>query len=150
MLLQDKIAWRTYCIARVIRDLKSAITCNNKSIFGSKFWNKVFLQSPHTLLYMIQNKKVQACFEFRTPTKPTQSIPSPNANKSLCCSLLKQNNCYIDSNPSVTCSTEFENSNQHTLMQIHIHPLQSHMHCTLSLHAFNILWCHQRYHFHLT
>lgn len=101
MLLQDKIAWRTYSIDRVIQDLKNAITFNNKSIFGSKFWNKVFLQSPCTLLYMIQKKKVQARFKFRTPTKTTQSVPSPNANKSLFCSLPKQNNCYLGSNPSL-------------------------------------------------
>lgn len=35
---------------------------------------------------------------------------------------------------SVTGDIESENSNQHTLMLIHIHPLQTHMHCTLSLH----------------
>lgn len=53
MLLQDKMAWRTYNIAGLIQDLKKATQVNNKSIIGSKFWNKAFVPSLIMLLYVI-------------------------------------------------------------------------------------------------
>lgn len=53
MLLQDKMAWRTYSIAGLTQDLKNAIKFNNKSIIGCKSWNKAFLSSLLMLLYMI-------------------------------------------------------------------------------------------------
>lgn len=71
-------------------------------------------------------------------TSKTQSIYSPDANKSSCYSLPKQSNWSLnsDTDPSAQLLVlQSENGSQYTLMQLRIYLLQTRMHCILSLYV---------------